>query len=253
MFLGYPRSGHSLLGALLDAHRHAVIAHELHALRHVHAGAGRKRLFSRLCAQSRAFADQGNEWTGYSYSVPGQWQGRVDRLVVIGDKKGGGSAKWLRKHPDSLERLERLVRVPVKLIHMVRNPYDNITTIAARNELPLDEAARRYFRLCKTIQPIVEARGRGVTLIRHEDLIEDPRTHLSAVCAFLGLDAPSDYLAACSAVVFPSPQSTRLRAAWTSELIADVSAEMARYPFLKGYSYETRPTPRLAHLREPRQ
>ena len=40
MFVGYPRSGHSLVGTLLDAHPDIVIAHELDALRHIRAGCG---------------------------------------------------------------------------------------------------------------------------------------------------------------------------------------------------------------------
>jgi len=35
MFVGYPRSGHSLIGSLLDAHPNVVIAHEMDALQFV--------------------------------------------------------------------------------------------------------------------------------------------------------------------------------------------------------------------------
>jgi hypothetical protein len=45
MFVGHPRSGHTLIGALLDAHPHIVIAHELNALRYV-------RLVDRFQLQS---------------------------------------------------------------------------------------------------------------------------------------------------------------------------------------------------------
>ena len=38
MFVGYPRSGHSLVGAMFDAHPDIVIAHELDALRYLKAG-----------------------------------------------------------------------------------------------------------------------------------------------------------------------------------------------------------------------
>lgn len=40
MFIGYPRSGHSLIGFLLDAHPSMIIAHELHVLKHINAGYG---------------------------------------------------------------------------------------------------------------------------------------------------------------------------------------------------------------------
>ena len=38
IFVGQPRTGHSLVGALLDAHPNALIAHELDALKYVAAG-----------------------------------------------------------------------------------------------------------------------------------------------------------------------------------------------------------------------
>lgn len=38
MFVGYPKSGHSLIGSLLDAHPQMAITHELDVLKYVHAG-----------------------------------------------------------------------------------------------------------------------------------------------------------------------------------------------------------------------
>jgi len=35
LFVGYPRSGHSLVGSLIDAHPHAIIAHEVKTLANV--------------------------------------------------------------------------------------------------------------------------------------------------------------------------------------------------------------------------
>jgi len=35
LFVGYPRSGHSLVGSLIDAHPHAIIAHEVKILAYV--------------------------------------------------------------------------------------------------------------------------------------------------------------------------------------------------------------------------
>src|SRR5687767_7508658 len=43
-FVGYPRSGHSLVGSLLDAHPDMAIAHEMDALRFVR-GYSRNQLF----------------------------------------------------------------------------------------------------------------------------------------------------------------------------------------------------------------
>jgi hypothetical protein len=36
LFIGYPRSGHSLIGSLIDAHPHAALGHELDLLKYVY-------------------------------------------------------------------------------------------------------------------------------------------------------------------------------------------------------------------------
>src|SRR5512143_1721936 len=47
LFVGYPRSGHSLVGAFLNAHRHAVVSHELNVGPLVLAGISRDALYAR--------------------------------------------------------------------------------------------------------------------------------------------------------------------------------------------------------------
>ena len=51
LFVGYPRSGHSIVGAVLNAHRDAVISHELDAPPLVLGGCTRDDLY---CADPRA-------------------------------------------------------------------------------------------------------------------------------------------------------------------------------------------------------
>jgi len=53
---------------------------------------------------------------------------------VIGDKKGGQTAQLLDKLGDLsiLEEIKQVVQVPMKFIHVHRNPFDNIAAIALR-------------------------------------------------------------------------------------------------------------------------
>src|SRR5262245_3468595 len=145
LFIGHGRSGSSLVGSLLNAHRHAVIAHELNTLHFVKRHFTRLQLNWLLWAQDQAFGCAGREWTGYDYRVPGQWQGRFERLLVIGDKHAGGATRVLGQRPAILDRLRQTVGVPVKLIHVVRHPLDNIATLHRRMNLPLADAAKIYF------------------------------------------------------------------------------------------------------------
>jgi hypothetical protein len=75
MFMGYPRSGHTLVGSILDAHPDMVVAHELDAFLYIRLGASREELLSLLMEKSKSFTENGRIQTGYGYHIPGQAHG----------------------------------------------------------------------------------------------------------------------------------------------------------------------------------
>jgi hypothetical protein len=99
MFVGFPRSSHSLVGSLLDAHPEACIAHEMDVLKYVMANFSQQQLFHMLLANAMQTGQQGREQTGYSCKVPGQFQGQYTTLRIISDKRGGNSSRSLQAHP----------------------------------------------------------------------------------------------------------------------------------------------------------
>ena len=242
MFVGYPRSGHSLVGALLDAHPNVIIAHELDALELVNAGYSKNQIYYLLLNNSQEYAARGREWEGYSYYVPHQWQGRFNKLKIIGDKKGGASTRRLGKTPSILTRLEQKIDVPVKYIHVVRNPYDNITTIDKRHNISMKQGFQDsidyYFYHCQQVDKIKKNKADDIFEIRHEKLIEDPKTNLQQLCSFLEIEGSQDYLEDCASIVFKSPRKSRCEGPWTEELIDSVQQKMEEYSFLNGYAYE---------------
>ncbi|HEY3248762.1 MAG TPA: sulfotransferase [bacterium] len=239
LFIGYPRSGHSLVGSLIDAHPRAVIAHEVNVLDFLARGFSREQIFVLLRDNARAFARKGRRWSGYAYAVPGQWQGRFTRLEVIGDKKGGGTTKALRRSPQLLDRLAAVVGVPVRFIHVIRNPYDNISTMARRSRRPLETAIEAYFGLSRAVVDVRSALAPGAMLdLRYEDLVADPPRRVRDLCAFLGLEAPDDYLRACAGIVFGAPRQTRFEVPWPDESVDRVAERIAEFPMLHGYAYD---------------
>lgn len=239
MFIGYPRSGHSLLGSLLDAHPEAVIAHEADALRYLQARFTCLQVYSLILANSRRYRDRRK--IVYDYTVPGQWQGRHLRLRVIGDKKGGRSTRRLATSPALLDRLVDGVGVQARFVHVARNPFDNITTIYERTmrDQGLVAAVEEYLRLCATVDSLRHRLGRAVVLdVRHEALLARPHDVLTEVCQFLGLQASGPYLDACAGILFTSPRRTREHVEWPAQLVERVAEAISRYDFLQGYSFE---------------
>lgn len=244
MFIGYPRSGHSLLGSLLDAHPEIVIAHEADALRLVQAGFNRQQIYSYLLRNSRMFAASGRGWTGYNYVVSEQWQGRFERLRVIGDKKGGMSTRRLGPDPDLLGQLRKKTGVPVKVIHHIRNPYDNISTICLRAnsgvKRPSSVVFDDYFSLCATVARVKKNMPpEDFYETRHELFIRQPEFYLKEICFFLGVGCEEKYLKACAAVVSPGTHKSRHEAEWDEKSIRHVAERMREFEFLAGYSFES--------------
>lgn len=249
MFIGASRSGHSLVGSLLNAHPHVVIGHQLHALRYVAAGYRRMQLFEMVLRTERRYGRRGrvSNKGRFQYVVPRQWQGRFTELRVIGDKRGATSAELLRVRPELLDRLRSLVGVPIRVVNVVRNPYDTISTMSVRFRVDLSGAADRYFGLVATTAAIRQSLDESEWLdLRHEDLIREPARTLARLCDFVGVEADEGYLQDCASIVYPKPHQSRYEAPWTPELLEDVERRMAPFPFLEGYRYEERtdaPTP----------
>lgn len=239
MFVGYPRSGHSIVGSMLDAHPNMVVAQELDALRCLAAGMDRQLIFYFLMENAKRFTEQGRGWNDYAYGVPNQWQGRFERLEVIGDKKGGRSSTHLLRQPEALDGLRKLVGLPLRLVHVVRNPYDNIATLASKHFLTLVQAAQLYFQLASSVAAIKGRVGEDEIIdVRHEDLISDPRQTMARLCAFMGQEAAPDYLDDCAGIVYASPHQSRHEAQWPDGLRDQIGAAIRQFPYLAGYCYD---------------
>ena len=141
-FIGSGRSGHSIVGSLLDAHPHMIIAHEYYVFKNWKQFYSTnqnwtKTLFQLLYRSSiEAESDiRQSRSKGYSLAVNNLWQGKFNRYVeVIGDKNGGmvnhvymNNKSLFQIH---LKILQNKLLVPIHVIHVIRNPFDMIATQA---------------------------------------------------------------------------------------------------------------------------
>lgn len=244
LFVGQSRSGHSVIGTLLNAHPNAVIAHGLDVLDFVRHGVGREELLLLILHRDRWLGERSRHIGGYSYDIPGLSLGDQSAIRVIGDKRAGSSSRFLAAEPDLLHRLHAELGLPLVLIHHVRNPWDNISSIWSRKtmdtERTLPETIEHYFQMLSGAVAGIAAAPAGTRLMRtfHEELIADPRAVLCALCDLLGLAVDEAYLDACADFVHPSPRRTRVDAPWTPALIEGVAERASRFDFLAGYRFE---------------
>lgn len=238
-FIGYPRSGHTVVGSLLDAHPQIVIANELGALRYLTLGFSMRQIYALLLRSSRDFSTKGRQsWYGYQYGVEGQWQGgRYTALHVIGDKQGMGTSLRLRERPWLLDRLRQQEK-PLRFIHTHRNFFDSISTQARWRKQSLQKTAAEFLVMLDS----VETQRQRMDAVEwfdlgHDDFIRDPRGSLRALVGFLGVEVPGDWLEACANIVFTKPRKPRFEVEWPPELIEQVEARLAASPVLGQAAY----------------
>lgn len=239
MFVGYPRSGHSLIGSILDAHPNMIISHELNALKYIEHGFGKYQVYYSILRNSKNFNKINRKHTGYNYFVNNGWHAKFSKLLIIGDKMGGGSSHLIEEKPWLMEKLFKINKnINLKLIHVIRNPYDNITTISKRENISLEEAIDWYFFLVDVVQNIKTKKDKyNIIDVKHEHFIKNPQEELKRLCIFLSVEPYSDYLNDCGKLVWKTPHQTRSQANWTPELIQTVKSKITNIDFLKDYSY----------------
>ncbi len=266
-FVGFPRSGHSLIGALLDAHDEAIIAHELDAMGLFRKGLPVKHLPGLMAWNSEAFSRHGRWWNGLCYKVP-HTRDIADKVPrVIGDKKGDWAARWAAENPALVDRFRAESPFACKWILVTRHPLDNVATMSLRqgkvyDRLRIEAASGAEFRdAVATAQEngtitteasddlIAEYRALCAAVammksrippedwfeIAYEDFVSAPRDALTSLAAFVGLEAPSDWLEQASSLVHASSRLSRDSITWDERQRAAVARTVSDFDFLQGY------------------
>lgn len=220
----------------------------------VDRGMGRHAVFTTLALHSWFVAAVlRSRSAGYDYRI-GSDQGRAGPgLRVIGDNMGGRTLDRLARDPELLARVEDLVQVPVRLIHVSRNPFDSIATMynrsrAGRGAAPasgarrpvervLERRVRRYLQRAGAIEALA-ADGVPFLTVRHEALVQAPEKTLGTILEHLGLTAPPGYLERCAARTLTKVRRTRYSIHWPTDLRKMVERATSAVTHLRGYSFD---------------
>lgn len=268
-FVGYARSGHSIVASMLDAHPNVVIAHE-YALftKWSHNpsiyNSNKTSLFNALYNSSRYSAHVGLRHgethvrkKGYSLEIPGWFQGSYQGgISVIGDKAGGMTAQVYRNSKKGFElvykQIQRTTKIPLHAIHVIRNPYDNIATMLlynqhAKNKVnethkysnvgSLHRQIVAYFNQVSSVLDMIKTNGLNSITIHHSDFIANPKATMRHLCQEISLMCSGRYLHMVAEHTFSSESHSRYLVEWTPELLDLVEENIAKYPLLKRYKF----------------
>ncbi|XP_046864843.1 uncharacterized protein LOC124459429 [Xenia sp. Carnegie-2017] len=263
LFVGYPRSGTTIMAALLDAHPHIIISNELNVFQRwtewTNEMKTRSHLINELYKNSY-FQTQGSGYRsptkshGRKFAVPHQWQGTFKHIIkVIGDKKSGKNSKIFWETPQLVKEVLQEVNLPMKIIHMVRNPFDNIATMTMRSlkinpyhvktkvndTKALERNINLYLNSVRRNVLTIKKHGSSVITVHSEDVIHQPHNTLLNLCKFLQVSCSEDYLHDCASVLYKSTSKTREKVIWTETQKLIVQDAIRRVQFLSGYTIES--------------
>lgn len=239
LFVGYGRSGHSAVGSLIDAHPRAVVAHELNAVKRFFEGVERDALFGEIFAlaqeQARTgrFASRAGGGT-YLHRLDGQLKPDPLGVTLLGDKKGAATAwQFARRGIDEIERFKSYIGLPVKMLHVIRNPFDIVAAGLARGGADFP-----------SLVPIVaEIRTRCLGAdwldVYHEDVIAQPRQEVARILEFLGLPVLPEHLERSVAHLYRVPHRRRFEMPWPAGARVMVEDIIARHDYLGGYRWDS--------------
>jgi len=271
-FIGHARSGHSIVGSILDSHPHIVVSHEFDVFGKLNQDStsynSKTRLFNALWKNSCTSITDGlrtdeADKKGYTLAIDNLYQGAYQSYIdVIGDKRGGLTSAMYMKDPDMFEstfrELKSIVNLPMKVIHVIRNPYDNIATSVmfeykklkhvkkittlkeSDHEQPInpklvDKFIVNHFKIYKATEEIKVKYNLDVLEIHGKDLIANPKKVIMKMCDFLQVSCSGRFLTVCADKVFPEESKTRYKLKWSDDQILQVKKNIDKYKNLQRY------------------
>ena len=184
------------------------------------------------------------------YPIPNQWQGRFEQLSVIGDCSPYISTRILSKrHCEPLEAFSDNVKLPLKFIFLVRNPYDIISSAVINSywrktqQEKFDVVIYDFLDSCKQVErllPRVEMLPDQHALSWYlEDYIENPKQKLTELCEFLNIESSESYLDACAKIFYKKVSKSRHLIKWSEKHKALITKTIPKYEFFSRYSWDS--------------
>ena len=213
VFIATARSGHTLIGSLIDAHPDAVVANEADILgkfldRRRHDddddddddddpfAPSRDQIFAHLVSNSMRCGMVGRMQTGYNYSVPGMWNGQWRcGIRVLGDKKGSAMAEEIQNDRLGATAFFEALRVErVAVVFVSPSTLDDTSERRRRAKAGSKSVPTTQTELA--VRALISAvpDATAVEVFRLVDFACHPRVLLVDLLRFLGLEPYPEFV-----------------------------------------------------------
>jgi hypothetical protein len=232
-FIGWGRSGNSLVGALLDFHPNVYVKNEFFPLQERFKT--QEQIFKKILEKIERKRKKGTtqKWGGFDHGTFEDMYKGVP--FVVGGKKGGFTSNKLIDEPEFFTKVyDEIIKVPVKWLHIQRNPFDNISSF--RKIKSIERGIELYFKHAQAVKQVLES-DRDCLTVRQEDLIANTKREVQRMCDHMDIETYPKYLNHCRKVVWKKPNKSRFKKKWSNKNIRIVEEKMKEYEFMRGYTY----------------
>lgn len=256
---GFANGDHTTIGQIINAHPNALVVEEARIFEDLGFSPSREETIDYLIARDRVFSRtwyvkdstvlKAHPAVGFllraqsrrDFRFPGLSQGYVKLPSVIGNScKADGTLSTVTENPEWISSFESSIGIPVKLVNVVRNPYDIIASQLRAHEASFEdvcsnlETAAYYV---STSRNIVE--NHRIITVRQENLATDPATEVRRLFEFLELPVNSRFLKTIAGTLAPAPNKPKSYYPEIAERSERVDNLIARHDFFAGYSYKS--------------
>lgn len=190
LFVGHAHSGHSLIGALIDAHPLAMVANEVNIVKSINEHKLNKRQTINLLTYAYLHNKGGWENSEYRYNLTDTYQGIIEEPKLIGDKKAGGSTRIFFKNPMLFDYILKEFGSNLRIVYVQRNAIDIIASYSYyMKQSPSMFHVNRFNENLETVQNIKSKtpEAQFLTIIQ-EEFVNQPYENMMTIYKFLGLN-----------------------------------------------------------------
>jgi len=258
MFIGFGRSGHSIVGQIVNAHPNALIADEANIFEDLGTEPTLNETLSYLIARDRAFAlrwynkdsplHRGDPLRRLlkprgrrrNFHFKGLSQGFVKLPSVIGNSKAGYTTRHVAEDPELIPRFEKAAGLPMKFVSLVRNPYDMVASGMRRRGASFDEICSGFEHMASMLQTSLENLSEYPVLhLRQEDLLTDSDAEIGRLFSFLELPTSSEFKNIVRERLFTDTDRSRQKVPEVLQNRKRIDALIESYDFFNGYTIES--------------